>query len=404
MSNQQYTYDGKNNPHTMTDRTKQNEHTEYVLERSADSRSDEIRIITKKTQQVNSHALIATAIDLHAGGQGFDAERCKLALDEVSKCFNLHLHIGGDSVDNGNNDINCKTNSFGNRVRPSEAPLVVYDLLKSKEIKSKIIGILAGNHDGEYGNRNRLSDSSLSHRIADGLGVDYIPYAMIYELPILTPDKLTVKPQYYLFIHDGGKIDSALRLANVVYEETGILVDGMFMEHLHNAQQGIYTIQVPVYSKNGKRFGDMNHDVFIGMGYSFQNAHTIYGAQKMFSNQTNMCLYDISWQLNPYYTRDNALFEPKYKAFVNPFLALDINKNEPSLALKLYQKKWSLNSFNQFKKMQEKKSLTGVAQTLEDSFNTYNEVITHFINKKENNKEKTSNNENVEVLEQIKEA
>ena len=111
------------------------------------------------------------------------------------------MHIGGDAFDNANNDPNCRTNSMGNRVRPSEAPTYAYNLLNKPSIKSKIIAILGGNHDGEYGNRNKNSDMSIANRLADGLGVDYIPYAMIYSIPLLTPDTLEVKYQHYLFIH-----------------------------------------------------------------------------------------------------------------------------------------------------------------------------------------------------------
>ncbi len=373
-----YTQDA-NNPRTLTDRTRQNEREAAIIERVQDNRRDEIRTITKQSTRVNSHALLATAIDLHIGGQGFDAARCEMALTEVAKCFNLHLHIGGDAFDNANNDVNCKTNSMGNRVRPSEAPTYAYNLLKRPDIKSKIIAVLGGNHDGEYGCRNKNSDSSIANRLADGLGVDYIPYAMVYSIPLLTPDKLEIKYQHYLFIHDAGGIDRAQRLMKIIYDELGILVDGIMIEHLHKGQEGIYPVSVPVYNKEGRRIGDENRDLFIGMGHSFQNANTMYGAQKMFSNNTNMKLYDISWQLNPYYTKANATQEPKYKPLINSFYALSMREDKPSLALKLYQGKWALPENSIKKDYLKNKSLTEIAQRLENAQTSFNESIEKFI-------------------------
>ena len=160
-----------NNPRLMTDRNELDAKKDYILERSQDERSDEIRFIKKQAMNVNSHVLLATVTDIHAGGQGFDAKRCKLAINEVAKCFNAHIYIGGDSVDNANNNPNCATNSFGNRVRPSESPEVVYDLLNDRDVKSKIVAILGGNHDAEYGNRNKQNDTSISHHIADATAV-----------------------------------------------------------------------------------------------------------------------------------------------------------------------------------------------------------------------------------------
>lgn len=373
-----YTQDS-NNPTTYTDRTKINEHNEAIIERVRDDRNDEIRVIAKQSTRVNSHALLATAIDMHIGGQGFEAKRCELALDEVAKCFNLHLHIGGDAFDNANNDPNCKTNSMGNRVRPSEAPTYAYNLLNKPNIKSKIIAILGGNHDGEYGNRNKNSDMSIANRLADGLGVDYIPYAMIYSIPLLTPDTLEVKYQHYLFIHNAGNIDKATRLMQVIYDETGILVDGIMIEHLHKGQEGLYSVPVAVYDKQGKRLGDQNHDLFIGMGYSFQNANTMYGAEKMFANKTNMKLYDLSWQINPYSTKANEAFEPKYKPFINPFHALSMTEDKPSLALKLYQKDWALPEKLIRKENLQTKSIVELATKLNQAEKSYQENLRKYV-------------------------
>ncbi len=353
-----------NNPRLATDRTELDAKKDYVLERGRDNRDDEIRFIKKQALTVNSHVLLAAVTDIHAGGQGFDADRCKMALNEVSKCFNAHIYIGGDSVDNANNSPNCATNAFGNRVRPSEAPTIVYDLLNDRNVKSKLIAILGGNHDAEYGNRNKQSDTSFSHQIADALGIDYVPYGLIYSIPLLTPDTHEVKYQNYLFIHDAGSLDKALSLVSVVREETGLLLDGIMIEHLHTGQDALYTVPIPVYDKNGKRLGDKNHEVYVGMGYSFQNGSTIYGSQNLFGQKTNLRVYDISWQLNPYHTHDNATEEPKYKPLINAFNALDQVKDEPSMILKMYQKKYALSSDKSYEDKWAKKPLEKVTQEL----------------------------------------
>lgn len=393
-----------NNPKTLTDRTKQNEREQTVIERVKDDSLDEIRIVAKQTTRVNSHALLGTAIDMHIGGQGFEAKRCEMALQEASKCFNLHLHIGGDAFDNANNDPNCKTNSMGNRVRPSEAPIYAYNLLKKPEIQSKIIAILGGNHDGEYGNRNKNSDMSVANRLADGLGLDYVPYAMIYSIPLLLPDTLEVKYQHYLFIHDAGNIDKATRLMQVVYKETGILLDGIMIEHLHKGQEGVYSVPVAVYDKYGKRKGDLNHDLFIGMGYSFQNANTMYGSQKMFNNKTNMKLYDISWQINPYSTKANELFEPKYKPFINPFYALSMKEDKPSLSLKMYQQDWALPENVIKKENLMEKPLAEIATKLDKAEKLYDQKIAKYIKalkKKQKPKEKPETKSKIDDIKPV---
>lgn len=352
------------NPRLMTDRTRIDAKKQYILEKSEDSRSDEIRFIRKQAMNVNSHVLLVPVTDIHAGGQGFDAKRCKLALNEVSKCFNAHIYIGGDSVDNANNNPNCSTNIFGNRVRPSEAPEVVYDLLNDKNIKSKLVAVLGGNHDAEYGNRNKQNDTSLSHQIADTLGVDYVPYGLIYSIPLLTPDTHEPKYQNYLFIHDAGSLDKALRLVSIVKEEIGLLLDGIMIEHLHQGQDAIYTVPIPVYDKNGKRLGDKNHEVYIGMGFSFQNGSTIYGAQKLFNTKTNLRVYDLSWQINPYYTHENSTSEPKYKPCINAFNVLDQKKDCPSMIMQMYTKKYELEPKQNFESRWSKKPLEKVAGEL----------------------------------------
>ena len=359
-----YTQD-TNTPQTMTDRTRLNEREQDIMYLVRDQKRDENPFVFKKTIAPNSHILFAPITDAHIAGSGFDAQRFELAIGEVSKCFNAKLSINGDAFDNANNDADCKTNSMGNRVRPSEAPIYAYNVLKDSKIKSKILAVLGGNHDAEWGNRNKNSDMSLSRELARMLNVDYIPYAVIYSFPVLTPDLHEILYQNYLCVHDAGGIDDATRLADIVYDKFGVLLDGIFIEHLHKGQEGVYPMSVPVYNENGKRLGDRFHELFIGMGCTFQNSNTQYGAQRLFSNTTNLRAYDLCYEINPYYTEENKDFEPKYKARVTSFNVLSKTENKPSLTMEEYQKYYVLPEKSLKKEKYSNMSLSQISKEIE---------------------------------------
>lgn len=359
-----YTQD-TNTPQTRTDRTRLNEREQAIIDHVRDARRDEIPFVLKQTNTPNAHVLFVPVTDAHIAGAGFDAQRFEMAMNEVSKCFNAKLSINGDAFDNANNDAECRTNSMGNRVRPSEAPTYAYNVLKDPKIKSKILAVLGGNHDAEWGNRNKNSDMSLSRELAGMLRVDYIPYTVIYSFPVLTPDTKEIMYQNYLCVHDAGSIDQAMGLCDVVYSKMGILLDGVFIEHLHQGQEGIYTVSIPVYDQNGRRLGDKTHELFVGMGSTFQNSNTQYGAQNLFSNTTNLRVYDLKWEINPYYTEDNKHFEPKYKAMITSFNVLSPNEDKLSLAMKEYQKYYVLPEKSLNKEKYENMSLSQIAKQIE---------------------------------------
>ena len=357
-----YTWDL--NPLTMTDRTELDERKRRIEELSGNG-IGVIQFVFKQIAIPQKNYGIVHECDEHAPNH--EKERVKIAYKCISTLYNVCYQKGGDTFDNANNDPNCKTNSMGNIVSPGDAIDPVYNELNNPGIKSKLLSVMGGNHDAEWGNRNKNSDMSQARELAKMLNVDYIPYSVIYEIPLYTPDKKKVVKVNILFKHDAGNLDEAKRYVDIVYERFGIVLDGIFIEHLHKAQEGYYPISVPVYDEHGKRLGDKSHRLFIGMGSTFQNGNNQYSAQKGFSGKTNLRIHDLSLVYNPYYTEQNKNLEDEFLLNVISFNALSDTKNEPSLIMKKYLKYFSLpkNAFP--KKKYENMSASQIAKLLEKS-------------------------------------
>lgn len=374
MNNKGNFTQAKNNPREFTDYTKEEFANQAAVERNIDSRRDAETIKRKRLHGAYSHILFVDDCDLQLGGQGHDAIRHKCALDTVMQCYNTVFGIGGDVTNSANK--NGKTDVFSERISPREQLKVAKMLFEP--YSDRISFIIAGNHDAHWGVRNRETNTNWSESLAGMLKVDYAMFALLYTIPLLTPDTLEVKECNVLVVHTelsgnaATVTDKTLNLLVRKLSSEGIMIDVLMSEHLHTGSELMQSISQPYYDKNGCRIGNINHTVHVLNGKSFQTTNTDFGSRNMFVNTTNLKAIDLSWRKNPYYTKNNSNTTEKYTIFANAFSVLSLYRNEPSMAMNLYLNKYKIPSLEKFKEKWEKKTLTDLAMEIDSFSDKYN--------------------------------
>ena len=330
-----------------------------INEHVSDNRLDEEPIIEMEYNLPASRIALFDNCDIHYGGQGYESERADLALELEQRFFNGVIGIGGDYFDNAN--VVGKTNPYGARVAPADAMAGAY--AKLNPIKDKIAFVIGGNHDANWGERNKASNIGLAEELARSLDVPYAKYAVALKLNLLEPQTHKVKQMTVCIKHEVGDPQNYIAYLS----KKGIFPDVIIREHLHDGKDGVYMVQRPVYKK-GVLVGYENHQVTVLTGKSMQNASTYYGSVKSFGNKTNVKGILLGWEKNPYYT-SNDVTEPKYVVNANIFDVLHKNENKPSLFCDMLLKKYEMPSIETFKNQYKNKPLSKIVEKLDEMAN-----------------------------------
>lgn len=381
MDNQDRNYTtSRNNPYQETDYTKQDDSLQDAVKQNANKSQDEEVIKYKRSKKAYSRVIFAVESDAHLGGQGFDANREKLARNTVLSCWNTIYGIGGDYFDNANQI--SSTNIFGNRVTPSNAIKVAN--LYFNEVEDKVSFVMGGNHDAFWGNRNKPSNIAPGEMLAQNIGADYVPFALVYSIPLLVPKTHEVKYMTGIIIHSNLKAnkfsvtDAGLRYILKKCADIGINIDFIVTEHLHTGSEGIYSVQMPAFEKSGKQIGYENKYVYVCNGKSFQNSNTTFGGENFFSNKTNLKALFCGWQENPYHT-ENQILEPKYIPNITPFNVLDKNEDKPGIFMSKLLHLYKRPSLEYYKKSLDNASLTLASMRLAALTKSRNEKVKEYL-------------------------
>lgn len=327
------------------------------------------------TQKTYSNVCIVPFFDVHIGGEGVKLDRILKIIDFVKNTENAFCVFGGDILDNAT--INGATNVHTSKLNPTRAMELAVKLFEP--IKDKILCILAGNHDGESGGRNRDSNYGPAKELAKRLGVKYYPYNVVVRvnLPLKNAkkNKHEVIPYYVFATHGSGKasskpgaVDVAFKKAMIACSPLGVIPDLVLTGHFHADVNGIYDVKVLKTDAKSKVYGEAQKSIRVESLPTMQEMNMYSSANNMDGNIANTCAINICWLKNPYYSEFTKDSEWEFLGQSTRFNILKTNKNELTKIASDYVKAYSLDKDLE-KKIREKygnNSLNEIAEVIEN--------------------------------------
>ena len=294
------------------------------------------------TQKVFSNVLVVPMFDLHIGGEGCKLERLKKIIDFVKKTPNAVVVLGGDVLDNAT--LLGATNAHTSKVNPDRALDLAQALLAP--IKDRILCVLAGNHDGTSGARNKDSNMAGAKQLALRLGVKYFPYNVLIELKLKSKIKRknqTISFKVFATHGSGGAsnkasgVDLALTKAMTACSKLSLIPDMILTGHFHSNANGVYDFIVPKY-EDGVMVGEIQKSVRVESLSSMQEANSYAAANNMDMEVSNLYGINIRWTKNPYYTEVERDNEYEYHPQITKFPILKRSQAEYTRIASMYMK------------------------------------------------------------------
>ncbi len=303
------------------------ERMEEILRRAGSDALDSTPIIPIKIESANSHICLIPLYDIHMFGEGFNLKRFQLVCDYLMNVSNACSFIGGDWYDNANKD--SKTNVFNSKTNVSQA-LDGGEYLLSR-IRDKILFILGGNHDAEFGDRVRANNISPAKESAKKIA-PYIPYNALLNIKL--KDK-----EFSAFATHGSiaKDPDALSKKTLkMCQRYGVVPDLIFSGHVHTELTFRFLVSVPVTNRDGIVTGYKTKNVSVEVLPSFQGNNEYATSLGYNNDYTNAIAYDIAFEKNPCYTQSTQNTEFEYMLRVTKFPVLKKMSNEYTSFAKEY--------------------------------------------------------------------
>lgn len=301
-----------------------------ILRRAGSDALDTEAVVPITVTSKFSHLCLIPLYDLHMFGEGFNLKRFQMVADYLKNTPNAYSFIGGDWYDNAN--VLSKTNPYNSKTNVTQAIDGSEELLES--IKHKILFVLGGNHDGEFGDRVKPANISPAKESAKKIA-PYVPYNALLDI------KFEGNPNFGLkaFATHGSMAKSVDELAKKcvkLCKMSNVFPDMIFSGHIHTELTFIKPISVPVKNKKGIITGYKNKNVRIEILPSFQGDNQ-YSASKGFNDgYTNAIAFDITCQKNPYYTAKTSDTEFEYILKITKFPILKKFSDEYTSFAKRY--------------------------------------------------------------------
>lgn len=338
-----------------------------ILRRAGSDALDVEAIVPISITSKFSHMCLIPLYDLHMFGDGFNLKRFQMVAKYLQSVPNAYSFIGGDWYDNAN--IMSKSNSYNSKTNITQAIDGSEQLLES--IKHKILFILGGNHDGEFGDRVKPSNISPAKESAKKIA-PYIPFNALLDIHFATDSAFSLKA----FATHGSMAKSVDELATKcihLCKNNNVFPDLIFSGHIHTELTYIKPISVPVKNKNGVITGYKNKNVRIEILPSFQGDNQ-YSASKGFNDgYTNAIAYDISFEKNPYYTSKTKDTEFENIVKITKFSILKKMSDEYTSFAERYLSMYQVASENQLRESLQSKmqseSLQNSIQNITDALN-----------------------------------
>ena len=243
--------------------------------------------------------------DVHIGGPGTNLEKYIRTLQAVKPLNNKCLVLLGDIVDNAT--LEGVSNPHESTLNPQQETKVAIKLHIDDDIKSNIVAMIGGNHDGA-GNRNRDTMSSQNKYIATALNLyevstDYIGRVIIklrtnivkegyVNFEIIARHGSGRAPGGY-----GGALDSTAQVEGV-YNVPDMELTG----HFHANETGEYVKEARL--PNGKR---IYKNVYVRSVNSFQEYAPYAATNAMAPSNTDATIFRIKVAPNPIADMDASL-------------------------------------------------------------------------------------------------
>lgn len=314
---------------------------------SIEETDPEVTGLVEYTPKVFSNVCVVPMFDLHIGGEGCKLDRLKKIIKFVKETPNAVVILGGDVLDNAT--LLGATNAHSSKVNPDRALDLAVALLGS--IKDKILCVLAGNHDGASGARNKDSNMSSAKQLALRLGVKYFPYNALIELKLKS--KIKRKSQIISFkvfaTHGSGgasnkasTVDLALSKALNACARLSVIPDMVLTGHFHSNASGVYDVIVPKY-ENGIMVGEIQKSIRVESLSSMQEANSYAAANNMSMETSNLYGINIRWAKNPYYSEMDRDSEYEYLPQITKFPILKRSSEDFTRVASMYIKMFPNN-------------------------------------------------------------
>ena len=322
-----------NNPNFLSSTSYVEEKTQYDLGKVKNYPGHQKYGLMKVVEDTFDEIAFINFTDPHFFGDGFNNERCSLALQWVEDVANARIVYGGDVFDIAT--LSGKTNPHQSILNNASS----IDLATSKhyigKIAEKTICGVGGNHDAAYANRLRDVGISPLKYALEKYGIQYFEYSAVIQIK--------VGEHYYniLLTHAGSgrnPLDGGAKFAIDFSLRTGIRIDALFLGHNHISAHRILPYQYKNYDEEGKLLGIIDHQIQIFVDPSFQGENEHFLSHNIDRSNSNAAVTILSERTNPYYKEGDNKHLPHILS-VKRFPLLNENSNEYTIPAQLYKER-----------------------------------------------------------------
>ena len=272
-----------------------------------------------------NHICIVPLFDLHFFGEGMRYDQLKTILTFIKNTANCYCFLGGDTFDLAT--LSSTTNLHNTKLTNSKTIDVAKLILST--IKHKMLFGLGGNHDGEQGGRNKDTNLSMVKSVLTSLGVNYFQYDAFLEINLLVRNQMgnyNTQKVSLLATHGSGgasskagAIDTTWKKCAGIMAKNNVYPDIIYGGHFHADVCGRYTIEKPIFDKNGMIIASKRHEILVESNPTLQGDNEYSLANSMSGTLTNINAFDISLRKNPYYNKATQDREKEYIVAVKKF-------------------------------------------------------------------------------------
>lgn len=307
----------------------------------------EVNTLVEYNEKIFSNVCLVPLFDLHIGGEGTKLKRIKMVVDFIKHTANAVCVFGGDLLDNAT--LNGATNAHTSKINPNRALDLAVALFEP--IKDKVLCVLAGNHDGESGGRNKDSNMAPAKQFAKRLGVKYAPFNALIKINIPLKNAKYHKKDaisYNVFAtHGSGKCGSKAGTIDIAFKKAmstcalyGVCPDLILTGHFHSNVDGVKEVKVPKFNEKGEIISEITKPVRIESTSSMQQENTYAVANGMDLEKANVSAINICWLKNPYYYEKTSKIEWRFWGQSTKFPILRQNDNKYTKIASEYQTKY----------------------------------------------------------------
>ena len=160
----------------------------------------------------------------------------------------------------------------------------------------------------------------------------------------------------------------------------GEIPDFIYVEHLHTGDEGAYTVELPVFDKNGVQIGVELHRIFVVVGKSMQSGKTTFAVESMFPNNgTNVKGVLLSWKEN---VKAGKPGEPDLIPNIDPFYVLHETELRIGMKCKMLLDKYIRPDITEFKQQVDEMSLSEISEKIEDFCDNAHMELSSFVKNK----------------------